>query len=95
MLYCELQCFLEVVMTAKKSRVFPPSVQVYFTGRDKALYKKVMSVSKAHGMSASTVAALAIRLGLPLVKRNLEGLLIDIESQAEDHEEKNGLFLEH
>ncbi len=69
------------------------SVRVYFTGRNSKLGDKLSSVAAEHGMSASMVGALAIRLGLPLVKRNLEGLLLDIESQAEDHEQKSGVFL--
>lgn len=77
----------------KQKRVLPPSVQVYFTGRDKSLHKKLQAVAKKHGMTESKVAALAIRLGLPLVERNLEGLLIDITTQAEDHEKKVGLTL--
>lgn len=79
----------------KTKRTFPPSVQVYFTGRDKPLHRKLQQLTKKHGMSESTIGALAIRLGLPLVERNLEGLLIDIDAQAEDHERKTGLHLGH
>ena len=60
---------LEVAMTKKVARVLPPSVQIYFTGRDKGLHKKIETLAKKHGMSASTIGALAIRLGLPLVKK--------------------------
>lgn len=76
--------------TAKKPI---PYLKMYFTGKDGALLLKVKELAAAHGMSVSKIGVLAIRLGLPLLKRNLEGLLIDIESQARDHEEKNGLFL--
>ena len=66
-----------------KKRTLPPSIQVYFTGRDKPLHKKLQAVCKKHGMSESTIGALAIRLGLPLVERNLEGLLTDIQSLSQ------------
>lgn len=79
----------------KTKRTFPPSVQVYFTGRDKSLHRKLQQLTKKHGMSESTIGVLAIRLGLPLVERNLEGLLIDINAQAEDYEKKSGLLLNH
>ncbi len=77
----------------KKKKKGLSSVRIYFTGKNISLGRKLAAVAKEHGMSASMVGVLAIRLGLPLVKRNLEGLLIDIESQAQDHEEKNGVFL--
>lgn len=81
----------KVVTVKGKKRL--PSVRIYFGGKNSSLGKKLHAVAKEHGMSASMVGVLAIRLGLPLVKRNLEGLLIDIESQAEDHEKRDGVFL--
>ena len=59
----------------KDKRILPPSVTVYFTGRDKSLNKKLEALAKKHGMSSSTIGSLAIRLGLPLVQKNLEGLI--------------------
>lgn len=80
-------------MPSKKvSRVMPASVQVYFTGRDKPVHRKLQALAKKHGMSESTIGALAIRLGLPMVKKNLEGLLIDIDAQAQQHEESESLL---
>jgi len=58
-------------------RVFPPRVQIYFTGRDKFLKKKLDALAEKHGMSSSTIGTLAIRLGLPLVQKNLVGLIPD------------------
>ena len=81
-------------MTKKVARVLPPSVQIYFTGRDKGLHKKIETLAKKHGMSASTIGALAIRLGLPLVKKNLEGLLFDIDFQSTENAKGIGVFTE-
>ena len=79
-----------------QKRVIPPAVQVYFTSsKDKALLKKINAMVKRHGMTASKIGLLAIRLGLPMVERNLEGLLIDVEAQADDHKTKKGLLLNH
>lgn len=81
--------------TKKTERTFPPSVQVYFTGNNKSLHKKIQALAKKHGMSESAISVLAIRLGLPMVRKNLEGLLIDIDAQAENHEQSKGLYLSH
>jgi len=86
-------------MTAKKvakkgTKKTLASVRIYFTGHNEKLGRKLQSVADQHGMSVSMIGVLAIRLGLPLVKKNLEGLLIDIDSQAEDHERKTSVFLE-
>ena len=80
-------------MTTKKDKKPIPYMKIYFTGKDEALLKKVKKLASAHGMSVSKIGALAIRLGLPLLRRNLEGLLIDIESQEQEYETKKGLTL--
>ena len=81
-------------MSTKTKRVLPPSVTVYFTGRDKSLHRKLEALAKKHGMSSSTIGALAIRLGLPLVRKNLEGLLFDIGFQASENEKGVSTFVE-
>ena len=81
-------------MSTKTKRVLPPNVTVYFTRRDKSLYSKLLALAKKHGMSSSTIGALAIRLGLPLVRKNLEGLLFDIDFQAEYNSKGSGVFTE-
>jgi len=81
-------------MSTQKKRILPPSVTVYFTGRDKSLHRKLEILAKKHGMSSSTIGGLAIRLGLPLVKKNLEGLLFDIDFQAEYNSKGSGVFTE-
>ena len=81
-------------MTKKVTRTFPPKVAIYFTGRDKSLHKKLEALAKKHGMSSSTIGALAIRLGLPLVQKNLEGLLFDINFQAEENSKGSSVFTE-
>ena len=80
--------------TKQVKRILPPSVKVYFTGRDKSLHKKLEALAKKHGMSSSTIGSLAIRLGLPLVRKNLEGLLFDIDFQAEENEKGISTFVE-
>lgn len=80
-------------MTEKSVKKPIPYLKIYFTGKDAELFLKIRKLADAHGMSGSKIGSLAIRLGLPLLRRNLEGLLIDIEVQAEDHEKQNGLFL--
>jgi len=52
-----------------------PAVLVRFEGPDAQLKKKVVRLAAQHGISASKVVAMSVRLGLPLVKKNLDGLL--------------------
>lgn len=72
--------------TTKTKRVLPPSVKVYFTGRDKSLEKRLEALAKKHSMSSSTIGALAIRLGLPLVQKNLEGLIQGVDTEQTSHQ---------
>jgi len=67
----------------KQKRVFPPRVQIYFTGRDAVLYKKLEVLAKKQGMSSSTIGSLAIRLGLPQVEKNMAGLIPDERDSAQ------------
>lgn len=69
----------------------PNSAQVYFTGRDKSVYKELVTLSERSGITISKLGAMAIRLGLPLLAKNLDGLQIDIEAQAEQHKRSASL----
>ena len=88
-LLCRIMCatiFLEVLPMKKEKRIFPPSVRVYFTGRNKSLDKKLEVLAKKHSMSSSTIGALAIRLGLPQVEKNLEGLIQQMDIEQTSHQ---------
>jgi len=58
----------------KQKRIFPPSVRVYFTGRNKPLHDKLEVLAEKHSMSTSMIGVLAISLALPQVEKRLESL---------------------
>ena len=62
---------------ATRTRTHPPFVKVYFSERDQNLEEEIELLARESGMSASMIGAMAIRLGLPMVKKNLEGLIIE------------------
>ena len=53
----------------------PPSVTVYFVGSEnEKLLNDINALTQDLGMSASAVGLLALKNGLPTVKKRLEGL---------------------
>jgi hypothetical protein len=60
-------------MAANRNQSHPPFIKVYFT--NDALPKEIEDLGHQHGLSASKVGEMAVRLGLPLVKKQLSGLL--------------------
>lgn len=59
-------------MSTQKS---PPSVTVYFVGSEnEKLLNDINALTKDLGMSASAVGLLALKNGLPTIKKRLEGL---------------------
>lgn len=77
----------------KKISQHPPYVKVYFTGKDATLPKKIEALSKKYGVSSSMLGAWAIRQGLPLVKKNLDGLIFDLKFQAEVNAKGDSVFV--
>ena len=68
-------------MNKKTSRVLPPSVQVYFTRSDKKLYERVRELARKHNVSDSAMVVLAVRKGLSIASKRLEGLLSDVDEK--------------
>lgn len=60
-----------------RRRVLPKSIRVYFTKREEGLITKLEALSDSSGMTVSRIGVLAVRLGLPLVAKNFEGMMID------------------
>lgn len=85
-------------MTTKKSaakKIYqpPPYVKVYFSGNGAALPKQIEALSKKYGISSSLLCAWAIRQGLPLVKKNLSGLVFDLEFQSKENSKGDSVFV--
>lgn len=76
-----------------KTKKSPPYVKVYFIGKNKSLAQLIEQMSEEYGMSSSAIGAMAIKLGLPFVKKNLDGLSLDIEVQAEYYESADTMML--
>lgn len=68
-------------MAAKKPKSHPAFIKVYFTGYDEPLAKQIETLAKDHGLSASIVGAKAIRIGFPVVKKQLDGLFADVNPE--------------
>jgi hypothetical protein len=65
-----------------KKKVVDYRLEVRLQGLDSELARRLIEVAKHTGIDASRVAILAIRVGLPNVKENLEGLVIDMDEAA-------------
>lgn len=75
MLHSHAEAFMKRAKLPKvERRTLPPSVRVYFTGRDKPLYDRVKSLADKQGLSASEISTMAIRKGLAEVEKALEPL---------------------